>query len=489
MSKLPLNHKRIAIAGGRRFAELESIINKLGGEALNRPMMSSSSNDNDEVTTAIKTLASQKTDWVILVTGIGTKALLNKANELNQDLFNVLQNSQIAARGYKTVKALKELALKPEVQDDDGTIEGLKRQLERFDFKNKRVTVQLHGERMPELTDWLTQQGAHVLEIPLYFYDPPAEQAVQTLLYETLSGRIDAIAFTSNTQVKFFFQAVKKLNALPYLEKALHETVIALSVGSMTSQALRNHNIKRIVAPEHERMGAMVMALAEHYQKEGRRKKEEFSSYPIVLTQLHKVVIVGGGKVAERKAKALIEAKVKPTLISPDLTEELQVLKQESKLEHIARSYTSADLHHAELIIAATNHPEVNVAIATQARQNNSLCNVVDAPELGNFTTLGTIRKGDLTIALSTNGKSPSLNRFLSEKLEQQFPESYAILLNNLAKKRPQLTKLNTATRNAVLENLTQTNILEQLAQNPKQADELCQTIINLYSPLEHLKT
>jgi uroporphyrinogen-III synthase len=481
MSK-PLTGKRIAVAGGRKFDELALIIAKQGGEALCRPMMGSVSNDSAELAEVICKVCEQGADWFVLVTGVGTKALLEKANELGlgERLRELLASAKIAARGYKTFNALKTLGLKPVIVDDDGTVEGVRRQLEEgtrglendqqgvalrqdfgelnrtaqgaetpWNFTGKHVAVQLHGERMPVLTDWLLSQGASVTEIPLYFYEEPLEQDVQQLLYEVLSDDVDVVAFTSNTQVKFFFEGAKRLNAEDFLQKAFNEKVIALSVGSMTTAELKKHGVMRIVAPEHERMGAMVMELAKYYQT-----KEESSSYPIVLTKLNHVVVVGGGHVAERKVKALLEANVKSTVISPELTQGLLELKTQNKITHREKHYEPTDLQKAQLVIAATNDEAVNKQIANDGLIHNLLCNVVDNPELGNVHTVGTVRRGDLLVSVSSNGKSPSLTRFVKEELEQYFSAHYAEVLEILHMHRAEVVQLDEDSRHQLISEL-----------------------------------
>jgi len=262
-----LTGKRIAVTGGRRFKEISALITKLGGEAVLRPMMGSSNNDSRELAEVITTLCRQGADWLILVTGIGTRTLLAKAEDLGCGgaLRSLLGTARLAARGYKTVKALKELGLGPQITDDDGTIIGLRRRLEPFDFQGQLVAVQLHGEPMPELTDWLSQRGAEVLEIPLYFYDPPVEADVQKLLFEMINGEVDAVAFTSNTQVRYLFEGAERQGQTEAVRRALNDRVIALAVGSVTSKALRLGGVQRIVAPRHERMGAMIMELAGYF--------------------------------------------------------------------------------------------------------------------------------------------------------------------------------------------------------------------------------
>jgi uroporphyrinogen-III synthase len=497
----PLSGKRIAVAGGRKFDELAAIIAKQGGEALYRPMMGSVSNDSAELSNIVRKVCEQGADWFVLVTGVGTKALLEKADELGlgERLRELLASAKIAARGYKTFNALKTLGLKPLIVDDDGTVEGVRRQLEAFDFSNKRVAVQLHGERMPTLTDWVVSQGATVTEIPLYFYEEPEEKDVQQLLFEIISSEVDVVAFTSNTQVKFFFEGARRQKAENFLQRAFNEKVIALSVGSMTTAELKRQDITRIIAPEHERMGAMIMELAKYYQKEneaipstrvrGRKSAstdetepsgfsaskfsplqtqtetnvvnhkatkafENNSSLPVILTKLSHVTVIGGGKVAERKVRALLDASIKPTVVSLALTQGLLELKTHEKILHLEKSYERTDLRNAQLVIAATNDETINKQIANDALAHNLLCNVVDNPDLGNVHTVGTIRRGDLLVTVSSNGKSPSLTRYVKEELEQHFSEKYSQVLDFLHTHREEVAKLEEGSRHQLISDL-----------------------------------
>ena len=267
-----LTGRRVAVAGDRRFDDIEKLVAKQGGEAVSRPMMRSAPLDDPETTAAVLKLCDEGCDWLVLVTGMGTRALVKVAESLGRqdDLLTQMRAAKIAARGYKTVKALKEFGLKPVVQDDDGTTEGLRRQLEPFDFDGLRVAFKLHGERVPELTEWLETRGASVFEIPLYRYQPPSDAEVQTLLDEIFSGRLDAVAFTSNTQVNYLFAVAERFGQAETLRAAFtgkpQNPVQAVSVGHMTSAALHEAGVSRLVQPEHERMGAMIVALAEHYR-------------------------------------------------------------------------------------------------------------------------------------------------------------------------------------------------------------------------------
>ena len=263
-----LTGRRVAVAGDRRFDDIQKLVAKQGGVAVSRPMMRSAPLNDPETTGAVTKLCAEGCDWLILVTGMGTRAMVQVAETLGRkhDLLARMQKAKLAVRGYKTVKALKELGLKPVVQDDDGTTEGLRRQLEPFDFSGAKVAFKLHGERVPELTEWLEARGASVYEIPLYRYQPPTDDEVGTLLEEIFSGKLDAVAFTSNTQVNYLFAVAERFGQAALLRDAFADPVQAVSVGHMTSAALHKAGVSRLVQPEHERMGAMIVALAEHYR-------------------------------------------------------------------------------------------------------------------------------------------------------------------------------------------------------------------------------
>ena len=268
----PLTGKRIAFCGARRSVELSALIEKLGAVPLSRPMMVTESLDSPNVAEALTRFAQEGADWLVATTGMGMRAMREVAAALGveEDSLARLSRAKLAVRGYKTVRALKEMGLKPDVLDDDGTLEGLRRQLEPIDFTAKHVAVQLHGTRVPELTDWLAQRGASVLEIPLYQYQEPSEDEVRRFVCELNSGEIDAAAFTSNTQVFFLFAVAEQLGLRGVLQGAFSDNVQAVSVGHMTTKALHDAGIEEVIAPEQERMGAMMMAFAERVRAQGR---------------------------------------------------------------------------------------------------------------------------------------------------------------------------------------------------------------------------
>lgn len=162
------------------------------------------------------------------------------------------------------------------------------------------------------------------------------------------------------------------------------------------------------------------------------------SSYPVILTNLAHVrcVVVGGGAVAERKLAGLLDAGARPTVISPTLTAALAAWQCSGHITHVARGFTAGDLAGAALVIAATNDAAVNTAVAMEGRHSGALVNVASDAAAGTFHTVGTVRRGDLLITVSTGGQSPALAARLRAELAARYGPEYAAALRRIAQLR-----------------------------------------------------
>jgi len=164
------------------------------------------------------------------------------------------------------------------------------------------------------------------------------------------------------------------------------------------------------------------------------------SYYPVCLDlDGRPCVVVGGGKVAERKVKGLLACHAQVTVISPELTEELSRMHAEGMLEWLARSYRKGDLIHTFLVVAATDDEPAQQLVQEEAEEQNKLLNVVDVPQRCNFILPATVRRGDLTVAIATGGKSPALAKKLRKELEKSIGPEYTVLVNILGALRPQI--------------------------------------------------
>lgn len=153
------------------------------------------------------------------------------------------------------------------------------------------------------------------------------------------------------------------------------------------------------------------------------------------------ILVVGGGKIATRKIKSLLLECANVTVMSSEITEEISKLNFEYKnhLKLIKENYSKAAItDDYMLVIAATNNREVNEEIWNICRNKNILCSVVDNKELSDLTFVSFVRRGDLTIGISTNGKSPSLAVKIKKEIEKNYGpeyEEYIALLGNIRDK------------------------------------------------------
>jgi siroheme synthase-like protein len=183
-------------------------------------------------------------------------------------------------------------------------------------------------------------------------------------------------------------------------------------------------------------------------------------------------VVIGGGKIAEGKVEGLLAARAQVTVISPNLTPRLQELVKEMRLTYLARTYHPGDLSGAFLVISATDQTDINHQVWQEATANRQLVNVVDDTPHCNFIAPSILRKGDLTIAISTSGKAPALAVRLKERLQRELGTEYARFLELAGELREPLARHvpDFETRKALWYELVDSEILEVLAGGDERA-------------------
>jgi len=162
--------------------------------------------------------------------------------------------------------------------------------------------------------------------------------------------------------------------------------------------------------------------------------------YPLSLNITgRKCLVVGGGQVALRKVESLLEHGAIVEVVSPEQCTQLEAMTEKNQITSAAREFLPQDLDGVFVAIAATDDAEVNHKVAAEARKRSVLVNVVDDAEYCDFIAPSYIRRGAVSIAISTSGKSPALARKLREKLEEEFGEEYAWLANLLNEVRTEV--------------------------------------------------
>ncbi len=154
------------------------------------------------------------------------------------------------------------------------------------------------------------------------------------------------------------------------------------------------------------------------------------------------LLIVGAGAVGLEKAEAIFKnsENANVTMVAPEIRDELKVLASRfPNLVLIQKPYEISDLEGKDLVIAATCIHELNAEVQRDAKAGKVLCNVADTPESCDFYMCSVVKKGDLKIGISTNGKSPTFAKRMREMLEEILPEGIDAILDNLTKIREKL--------------------------------------------------
>jgi precorrin-2 dehydrogenase/sirohydrochlorin ferrochelatase len=161
------------------------------------------------------------------------------------------------------------------------------------------------------------------------------------------------------------------------------------------------------------------------------------SLFPIfVKLEGRLVVVVGGGNVAEAKIPGLLSAGARVRVVAPSITPRVAEWVRFGKIEWLPKVFESSDLDGAFLVIAATSASGVNGAVFREAESRGILCNAVDDVAHCHFYYGAVVQRGDLQIAISTNGKSPALAQRLRQELESQFGPDYEVWLEWLGAAR-----------------------------------------------------
>lgn len=148
------------------------------------------------------------------------------------------------------------------------------------------------------------------------------------------------------------------------------------------------------------------------------------------------ILVVGAGKVGEPKIAGLLDTGAHILVVALDATPAVREWAREGKIELSVRAFSSDDLVGAFLAVVATSSRNLNERIYHEAQRRGVLCNVVDVPDLCDFFYPSVVRRGDLQIAVSTSGKSPSLAQKIRQQLERQFGPGYAAWVAELGETR-----------------------------------------------------
>ena len=155
--------------------------------------------------------------------------------------------------------------------------------------------------------------------------------------------------------------------------------------------------------------------------------------YPL-FADLHgrRCVVIGGGMGAQRKVTTLLQYGADITLVSPTATTRLHTYARQGRIRHVARRFRPSDLTGCWLVYAATGDQRINEQVFRQATRRRILTNVVDQKPLCSFIAPSIVKRGDLVIAVSTGGASPTIAKRLRRQLQQTIGAEYARMVHLL---------------------------------------------------------
>ena len=194
---------------------------------------------------------------------------------------------------------------------------------------------------------------------------------------------------------------------------------------------------------------------------------------------------------AERKVLSLLKGHARVRVISPQLTEVLSeiVVGQGAKntVQWWERGYQQGDLAGALLAFAATDNRQIQDAVVQEAQRSGILVNVIDAPENCDFQVPAVVRRGDLNIAVATNGTSPALAAKIRQELDKEYGDEYAVvlrLMSLLRKKICNLPSSNCADRKRMFQNILHKDIIDWI--RAEQWEQLAQHLDTVLGPGIH---
>ena len=274
---------RVLALESRRAEEMAKLIGTYGGEPVIAPAMREVPlESNHEARDFVARLLKNEFEMVILLTGVGTRALTAIAQKVctQEEFVGALQRVTLLARGPKPIAALRELGLKPAMtapepntwrevlQTLDGATSG-----ERLHLNGMRIAVQEYGVSNPELLAGLKERGAAVTRVPVYQWALPEDvEPLRAGIKLLVNGGIEVVLFTTGVQVSHLFEIAGEMKLEKSLLRSLEQTVVA-SIGPTTSEALQSRGVLRDLEPSHPKMGFLVKEAAEASTELLRRKR------------------------------------------------------------------------------------------------------------------------------------------------------------------------------------------------------------------------
>ena len=262
----------VLVLESRRAKELGSIVESYGGRPLIAPAMREVPlESNTEALAFADAVIRLEFDLIILLTGVGTRALLELVDRVRaqRDTFiAALGRIPIAARGPKPTAVLRDIGLSPWLQAPEPNtwrelVAALDERAGEMPLRARRVAVQEYGAANPELLQALEERGALLTRVPIYQWALPEDlEPLRQGCRALAAGQVDVVLLTTATQVTHLLQIADQLGLAENVRAGLRRAMVA-SIGPTTSDTLRQEGITIDMEPSHPKMGYLVREAAE----------------------------------------------------------------------------------------------------------------------------------------------------------------------------------------------------------------------------------
>ena len=250
-------------------SEMGSLIQRHGGVPYSAPAMQELYlNDSSDVQTLVVDICRGRLDVMVLLTGVGTRAMLEVAAGMGckDELIGSFEEMTVIARSPKPARILRQNKIRIDVMPPEPyTSEDLLESIKDLGLSNKQVAVQQYGGPNSNLINNLQLMGANVREVTLYRWGLPEDESpILSMIDEITADKIDAIAFTSQPQVVNLVAIAAKAGKEQALRDGLAGRVLLASVGPVCTRKLKEFGFDVDVEPDHPHMGSLVLAMAEY---------------------------------------------------------------------------------------------------------------------------------------------------------------------------------------------------------------------------------
>jgi uroporphyrinogen-III synthase len=269
MTKPSFEGLTVAAFESRMATEMAGLISRYGGKPVMAPALREIPIEDNSAALQFGTdLCNGRVDILILLTGVGTKSLIDllEPKHGREAMITALNHIVLVARGPKPTAALKALGLTPTLTvPEPNTWHDLLTALDAYRPVNGlRVAVQEYGASNPDLLEALTQRGAHVTAVPIYRWGFPVDTApLRRLIAEVIRGSVDVMLITNAAQIDHVMELLKQENKVEEFRQACRRMMVG-SIGPTVTGRLRDYAWPVDLEPSHPKMGTLVKETSEH---------------------------------------------------------------------------------------------------------------------------------------------------------------------------------------------------------------------------------